>query len=267
MGLPARVIVFVSLFLQGALVNAQRSATLHVDTIRAVQPWPPHEVYSFPRIVMPDRQPVADRINRHLCTDFLEVDPDTAGNGIFTAVWGDTVGWTTPRLSYLEWQVRRPLPDLLEVELGGEGCGAYCEGFTMRYQYDLREGRSLTHDELFTTPGLAALNDTLHRSWSKLLTGHIAHLVDSLADAEIEPGHVEFLQARMDLYRTCLEERPEGDPYVVDMVIEGDGIRFFLARCAPHAFLNLDELDPVSFALPWSWCVPRMRPEVRPLFP
>ena len=36
--------------------------TVLVDTARAVQPWPPYETYSFPRIRLPQHPAVAARI-------------------------------------------------------------------------------------------------------------------------------------------------------------------------------------------------------------
>ncbi|MBL8002565.1 MAG: hypothetical protein JNL05_11435 [Flavobacteriales bacterium] len=240
--------------------------TVLVDTARAVQPWPPYETYSFPRIRLPQHPAVAARIDHDLCIDVLEVDPDTANGHLFDRVWGDTVGWTTPRLSYLEWSVRRPFPGVLEVELSAEGCGAYCEGFTTHYQYDLRTGRRLDYDSLFTPQGIATLNDTLYKAWTALLNGHIAGVVDSLADSEIDPEYVEFLRAELELYRNCLGERTD-DPYVEDLMFEAEGVRFFISRCAGHVDLALDELDPVSFVLPYGWCGRWMRPDLRPLFP
>ncbi len=239
---------------------------LQVDTIRAVQPWEPHAEYTFPHLVLPERPAIAARIQRDLCIDLLEVDPDTAQGRYFDRVWGDTVGWTTPRLSYLEWTVRRPMPEVVEVELSAEGCGAYCEGFTTHDQYDLRSGRRLDYDSLFTPAGVSALNDTLLVLWKELLNAHIAQVVDSLADSEIDPEYVEFLKAELEMYRECLDGRAD-DPYVEDLQVGPDGIRFFISRCAPHAWLNLDELDPVSFVLPFAWCGRWMRDDLRSLFP
>lgn len=250
----------------GPRLQAQDIPVLHIDTVRAVQPWHPHETYSFPRFALPERPVVAARINRDLCIDFLDVDPDTAKDMLFANVWGDTVGWTTPQLSFLEWSVRRPFAQVLQVELSGEGCGAYCEGFTMHYQFDLRTGRRLEHDSLFMPQGIAAINDTLLKAWTALLNGHMAGVVDSLADTEIDPEYVDFLRAELEMYRRCLVERTD-EPYVVDLVFEGEGVRFFLARCASHVEQALDELDPVSFTLRYSWLHRFMRPDLQDLFP
>lgn len=249
----------------GASACAQ--AVFQVDTIRAVQPWAPHEVYTFPRLVIPARPAVAARINTHLSIDFLEVDPDTAHGHYFDKVWGDTVGWTTPRLSYLGWEVRQPLPNVLEVELSGEGCGAYCEGFITSYHYDLHNGRYLTKDSLFTPPGIAALNDTLYARWRSTLTAYIASVLDSVADPHVDTAAVEEMKATMELYQNCLDERADGDPYTSDFTVSASGLRFFIARCAPHVVQELDVLDPIAFELPYAICKPWMRAEVKELFP
>lgn len=238
-----------------------------VDTIRAVQPWAPNETYTFPRLVMPERPAIAARINKHLCTVFLEVDPDTANGHYFDRVWGDNVGWTTPRLSYLEWNVSRPLPNVLEVELSGEGCGAYCEGFVTHYHYDLRDGGYIGLDSLITPEGRSAFTTTIHTRWEDTITTCIAIMLDSAALPSLDTEILEHLQATMEMYQQCLDDRSDGDAYVSDFTAEIDGIRFFTSRCAPHVVQELDVLDPVSFVLPYSTCTPWMRVEVRSLFP
>ncbi|MBK6628775.1 MAG: hypothetical protein IPG35_14475 [Flavobacteriales bacterium] len=226
---------------------------------------PPNETWTFPRIGLPQRPAVAARIDRDLCIEFLEVDPDTAGGNLFDLVWGDAEDRTMPRLRDLEWSVRQPFPEVLEVELSGEGCGAYCEGFTKRYQFDLRTGRRLDFDSLFTPEGITAINDTLLKAWNALLNDHIASMLDSLTDSEIDPEYMDQYRAEVEMYARCQAERTD-DPYVADLKLDAQGSRFFIARCAAHVDQNLDELDPVSFVLAYAWCGRWMRPELRPLF-
>jgi hypothetical protein len=251
----------------GGIVALGAAAQSHVrvDTVRAIQPWAPHAGYSFPRLVMTDHPVIADRINRHLCIDFLYADPDTAEGKLFDRVWGDADGLLMPRLNDLVWSVRRPFANVAEVELEAEACGAYCEDFVMHYAFDLRDGAPLRFNSLFSTTGIAMLNDTLRALWAERLGGHAAALEQLLA-IDRDADERARLRDELELYRSCLDDRA-ADPYVMDLVLEPSGIRFFIARCAPHAFRELDELDPVSFVLPYAVCRARMRTERRALFP
>lgn len=240
---------------------AQGRTVMLVDTIRAAQPWPPYAEYSLPRLVMPEHPEVATTINRHLAIDFLEADPDTAGDRLFDKVWGDTVTGWMPRLSYLEWEVHHPLPEVVDIELSAEGCAAYCEGFTRHYIYDLRDGRYLDYDSLFTPSGLVAVNDTLDKLWRSTLRTYVDSLEIGLSGPDLTPGDKEVAQLVAVLYLDCLEERVDLAPYVEDVQPLTTGMRFFIARCAAHVNQNLDELDPVSFQLQYGWLLTRIRPQ------
>ncbi len=238
-----------------------------VDTIRATQPWAPHAEYTFPRLSLPERPSVAARINRHLCIDFLEADPDTAGNNLFGLVWGDTATARLPSLYDPTWEVHHPLPEVVDIELTAEWCGAYCEGFTRHYVYDLRNGHYLGFDSLFTPAGLSVVNDTLDKLWRSTLNAYVDSLETASSGPDLLPEDKEFAQSVATLYLDCLEERIDRAPYVDDIQPRLTAMRFFISRCAGHVNQNLDELDPLSFELSYSWLRQYMRPELRSLFP
>ncbi len=254
----------VTVLCLGHIASAQTG--LQVDTVRALQPWAPHAEYTFPRLVLPERPAVAARINRQLAIDILEADPDTAGDDLFDMVWGDTVSGWMPRLNDISWEVRRPFNEIVEVELSAEGCGAYCEGFTTRRLFDLRDGTWLSYDSLFTPEGFSTVQDTLYRAWVAHLDGYILAMLDDLADKEIQPEYVEQVRGSLELYRNCMDERPMGEPYVEDFGVVPDGLSFSIARCAPHVSRELDELDPVLLTLSLAYCRPLIRGERRDLF-
>lgn len=245
---------------------AQTPPVVLVNEVKATRPWEPREEYSFPRIVMPERPAVAQRINRHLCGELLEVDPDVAGNALFANVWGDSAGTWLPRLNYLTWSTAHPCAELLDVLIEGEACGAYCEGFSSHYVYDLRDGRALTFDSLFTTAGATTVNDSLYRRWVRTLGDHIATTLDGMAVEGQSTEDLERSRAMLEMYRYCMEQRPDGEPYVTDIVPFAGGIGFFLARCASHVEQELDELDPLRFDLSTAWLAQHLRPEMRALF-
>lgn len=237
-----------------------------VDTIRAMQPWPPQERFTFPHFAIPERPQRAERINRDLCADFLGVDPDTATGSIFQTVWGDAANELPQRLNSLSWTAGQPLPDLLSIMLSGEGCGAYCEEFTVHYVYDLRDGSRLRYDSLFTTEGLKAVDDTLGGHWRAAVEAQLRLIQDSLRAPGLTAEEKEGWMEAQELYRQCIGERTGLRPYVADMEPLAGGLRVWMARCGAHANRELDELEEVSVDLPYTWLAPRLRPGMAALF-
>jgi hypothetical protein len=194
----------------------------------------------------------------------LEVDPDTAGNNLFSMVWGDTTR-SMPRLQIYEWSVGRPVKEVVSIEIVAEGCGVYCEGFTKHYLYDLRDGGYLKYGSLFTSGGLVAVGDTLSHLWRSLVEEHLQAMRDSLNAPHTQDMH-DYFQEAVDLYAQCLGERGQQAPYVNDLELTASGVLFYISRCSAHWNRNADELDPVRFELPHSWLDQWFRPELKSLF-
>ncbi|MBL7980714.1 MAG: hypothetical protein JNL52_02780 [Flavobacteriales bacterium] len=265
----------MAIALCGLCCSARAQPEVKADTIRAVQPWAPHAEYTFPQLEIPDRSVQTARIQRDLALRLLDIDLDTVAQGhLFDGVWGDPLGEWMPRLNSITWDVRTPMPEVVEVEFSAEGCGAYCEGFTSYLQYDLRDGAYIGYDSLFTPSGRVILADTLRAMWVKQVSAFLAQLniehaalksqvrSDTLAVAE----ELQMFQAQVELYQRCLEERAGYGPYVMDLSIEPANLRFHMDRCANHVEQALDELDPLSIILPMEMVVPLMRPERQALF-
>jgi hypothetical protein len=259
----------------GLCCSTLAQPVLQVDTIRAVQPWPPHEEYTFPRLVSAERSVQTASIDRDLALRLLDVDLDSVAHGhLFDQVWGDTITGWLPRLNYLSWQVRRPLPEVVEVEFSAEACGAYCEGFTDYLLYDLRDGAYIGDDSLFTAAGRAMLADTLKAVWFQRVSDHLVQLMvwsAALPDKAVEDTAAvgeerQMMESQIELYQRCLDERADRGPYILGMTIEPGLLRFHVARCSNHVEQALDELDPMSIALPINTVFPLIRPDRQSLF-
>ncbi|MBK9421438.1 MAG: hypothetical protein IPN44_10370 [Flavobacteriales bacterium] len=250
-----------------AIVTAQAAAqSVAVDTISAMQPWSPYKQFTFPHVIVHGQPGLSARIDRDLCVDFLDVDPDTAKGSIFQMVWGDPEGQVPQRLNSLTWSYNEPLPEVLSVLFSGEGCGAYCEEFTIHYNYDLRDGHRLSFDSLFTKNGAIAVDDTLRRSWRRDVEARIELVQDSSEVTGLSADNRERWQEESDMYRECLLERKEQRPYVQDFEPLTKELRVHIARCSAHYNRALDDLNEVSTDVPYEWLAPFFRPGYAALF-
>lgn len=233
---------------------------VEIDTLRDVQPWAPHQAYSFPKVGIANRPSLAERINKDIALDLLEVDIDTLKGPLFEQVWGDA-GGSLPRLSTLAWTAAQPLAYVLSIGFSGESCGAYCEGFSIHCNYDLRTGERLQFDSLFTHVGFVAVNDLVEKRWSMVVEREIALLEDTLRKHGRSAEEREELTASLNLYKTCLAERSGVRPYVEDFDMLRNELWLRVARCSAHVERDADTLGSVVMALPYADIARYMRPE------
>jgi hypothetical protein len=252
-----RSVPFLVATLLIAFTGGLGAQDLLVDTMRMNRPWGERELYTFPLVRMPDDASTALRINRDLQLELLSVDPDTSEGRWFDLVWGDSAGQVYPPLSSISWSWSRPVQGVLSVEFSAEACGAYCEGFTNHYAYDVKYGRRIRYEELFMDSGATHIAEVLDHRWREIVGEHITILEADIA------GDQDDTEDRVQLYRSCLDERTVNSPHVEDMEVLSGAIRFTIARCSSHAELGMDELDAVAIELPRSeleeWLLPEMR--------
>ena len=143
------------------------------------------------------------------------------------------------------------------VEFSGEFCAAYCEGFTNHYAYDVKHGRRIRYKDLLSDSGATHIAEVLDRRWREIVGEHIMTLeADSAGDGD-------DTEDRVELYRSCLDERKINSPYVEDLEILSGALRFSIARCSSHAELGMDELYAVAIELTRSELDHWLRPDVR----
>lgn len=234
--------------------------SLTVDTVSERQPWAPFARYTFPHVAFEGHADIAERIDRDLTVDLLELDPDTTEGSIFQRVWGSAGGDPLPRWNALTWSCSMPYPQVVSFVFSGEACGAYCEGATIHRSYDLRDGHRLVYGDLFTTEGLAMVNERVHKRWVDIVETRIDQLEDSLRNAVGPPGTSESVEASLALYRACLIERPVDRPYVADMEPLPGTLRVWIARCSAHADRGLDDLGEVAIDIPAAELAPYWAP-------
>ena len=241
------------------LTIAGKAQAVVIDTLAAKQPWEPFQAYSFPKVGIADRPELAERINKDLAKDLLEVDIDTLKGSLFQQVWGDAEG-SLPRLSTLTWTSARNLKNVLSFEFSGEACGAYCEGFSIHYNYDLRSGERVQFDSLFTQVGSLEVREWVGKRWAMAVEVEIAHLQDSLHTRVMAADEQEAIEASLSLYNDCLVERTRQLPYIEDLELLRTGLRVSVARCSAHVDRDADALGSVAVVLPYAGIARYMRP-------
>ncbi len=243
------------------IAGTATAQTVEIDTLAAKQPWAPFQAYSFPKVGIEHRQELAERINKDLALDLLEVDVDTLNGPVFQHVWGDADG-TMPRLNTLTWTSARHLRNVLSFEFSGEACGAYCEGFSIHYSYDLRTGNRLVFDSLFTQKGLLAVNEWVGKRWSMAVEREIVLLEDSLRKPDGSADERDAITTALALYRDCLAARSGLPPYVEDFELLATELRLRVARCSAHVDQDADALGSVLVVLPYADLTRYLKPEV-----
>ena len=123
-----------------------------------------------------------------------------------------------------------------------------------------------TPEEIFTPAGLVVVNDSLSRSWRRSVSDHIQILEDSLQIRGLTTAAMEALNDAISMYRTCFETRPKETPYIEDMLLFPDGLRFVIARCSAHVDRGSDELGAVSLDLSKGWLGSYVQPNARAAF-
>jgi hypothetical protein len=148
-------------------------------------------------------------------------------------------------------------PRLLSLTFRGDGCGAYCEEFTITDVFDLRDGHKIVLGDLLTIDGFAAVGRRVDaerrrayqaqvREWRAVLNATPARGSDAAEDAA----------DRLALDETCLKEvdsQPSTPARLADNVFAPDGrggVVLSLGRCSNHATLALDDVGELAVAIP-----------------
>ncbi|MCY1002053.1 hypothetical protein OWM54_33365 [Myxococcus sp. MISCRS1] len=157
---------------------------------------------------------------------------------------------------------------LLTIHFDIEGCGAYCETYSVAYGFDVRTGRQLTPRELFTPAGVRALVLRMNKEKLRLYREQIAkHERELKASNKKAPasGTVEDLEERLAFNRECLEgveanaeEERTRSTFHERWEFTGTEARMTAERCSNHASRALDDVDSVSLALPYASLRPHL---------
>jgi hypothetical protein len=241
--MPTRFTLYFLLFLLPRL-SFGRQVT--IQEIKEESPLNKKYEYRFPRIVYEANKGVAAKINNTLAADFLRIDPKKVRKSLFEAVWPQQKN-AMPELSEIDWIVHTNTPALFSIDIGAQGCGAYCEYFDTYYTFDLKTGERLTLKQLFTKEGLIIVRDSVNSHKKQVLQATIKTHQGLLRDTAIQltTDNIQSVKNTIELYQDCLAKGGIETVEDCSFYLRG-GLFIRLERCSAHYNRNLDDLGNIE---------------------
>ncbi|WP_342375393.1 hypothetical protein NVS55_29425 [Myxococcus stipitatus] len=249
------------------LTGGARAEELTVASITVIpkpetEPSYPQEAIRMPFIT--HRNPeLAARINDSLFISRFKARAPAKAEPQLSAPEYDLAG-----LARQTFAVTRNDARLLTIRFDAENCGAYCEPYSVAYSFDVKTGRLLRSQELFTPAGVRALTRRMHQEKKRRYRAQIAQAEKTLKAARKKKADDETLTdlaERVDVNRACLTQLEEFE----DEMLRGSSFHgrwefksgnavWTDGRCTNHAWGGLDDVGNVSLSLPYAALRPHL---------
>ncbi|NVJ27218.1 MULTISPECIES: hypothetical protein [Myxococcus] len=177
-------------------------------------------------------------------------------------------GFDLAGLAGQTFSVTRNDARLLTIQFNAEGCGAYCETYSVSYSFDMRTGRQLNPRELFTPAGVRALSLRMHKEKQRLYRAQVArHEKELKASRQKKDAHetIDDLEERIAFNRECLasvdgesDEVRARTAFNERWEFNAAEARMTAERCSNHASRALDDVNTVSLSLPYDSLRPHL---------
>jgi hypothetical protein len=164
------------------------------------------------------------------------------------------------------WQGR-----VLSLGFEGEGCGAYCESYTLHPAFDTRSGRLLVAQELLAPAGLRAVTRRVDAAEAERLRTTLAALRRARQAKALSRDDADTIDAQLAMYEACLArltgpDRPPAEPPDPGSLRVAEGhLVFGRGRCSNHAARAIDDLGDFDHAIPLAELAPHWSPYGRSL--
>ena len=203
--------------------------------------------YSFPLVVISQNKKIADKINNDLVSDFLDADRTKIKKSIFENVWA-TKEMPNPTLSDISFEVLSNDKNILNISIFAQGCGAYCEGFTTYYSYNLKNGARVKLDSLFNEEGIKFLIDSMNKMKKEILQLKLKEIKDILKTQAVQKDTIdsESYEEMETLYSDCLDKEIQSLEYQ-KFYIAKSVLHIISDRCSAHYNMAIDELWDFKF--------------------
>ena len=132
-------------------------------------------------------------------------------------------------------------PQILEITLEAEGCGAYCESFSKEYHFLTATGQSFTAGDMFDPQGKQKVESIIRTRISTKIKNFLAKIKKAKGETALE---------QKDMYQGCLAN---AEYWGMDnFSLDTKGMSFTNERCSNHAAQAIDDLGDFTerFTLP-----------------
>ena len=265
--------VWVAVLLAMGTVNAAEVSTTSISTGTAIT-----------AITIVDKQPDGPLHPRSIRMPYVTL-PDTAAsanindrlfigqlNGLAPAKPIPTVdskGLQLDGIASQDFEQVRLDERLLTLRFDAEGCGAYCEDYSVFYSFDLKNGRKLNNEDMFTPAGMRAIAEKMRKEKLRLYKNQIAELKQELKTEQKKsvPNReiVEDLQDRLTVNLECAErtsqeasEIRDGAAFYYTWNFLPQHASLHAGRCSNHANRALDDVGDITLPLAYAALRPHM---------
>lgn len=204
--------------------------------------WAITENSDFPIFQSPENDTVALKVNWHLQSTLLHklITPETT-NPFDALDHGST---------FLNYRVLRNDGRVLSVSFTMEGCGAYCENYSLTYSFNSISGELIQARDLFTKEGYRKAKFLIAEERKQLLKQAIQQKKNELKNAAADSAEADqpettssILTDQLDLYEECIGWRDSSTVNGNEFSLTDSSMWFIEGRCSNHAMRAIDELD------------------------
>lgn len=211
------------------------ATSLEIKSLNYHYPDSTETQYRLPWITSADNPHAVKRINDFIFSRILNHlpgnDPQVTLNQLAKAGIDATAN--------LDYRVEYQDSKILTLNLFVEGCGAYCETYTVPLSFDIASGANITLDALFSPQTIEQLNIRVRKDIREQITTFIEqHKSESAEQIKEEKGE-DFNYEQF--YASCATYE-EGLLYVDSFSLQNGDLVFLNGRCSNHAARALDEL-------------------------
>ncbi|OYU44696.1 MAG: hypothetical protein CFE44_11560 [Burkholderiales bacterium PBB4] len=155
-------------------------------------------------------------------------------------------------VSDIRFTVDRSDPRVLALSVAAQGCGAYCEPFTLAFVFDALSGRRVQANDLFSPQGARSVAQLLARQRVTCIKNEVARLrnlanPESKAGKKLSDGERESHLEAAGMFEACIPQyadtaQGQNPMHLEAMQLTGTSVVFTRGRCSIHAMQALDDL-------------------------
>ena len=234
---------FLLLFIFFIQLSVAQKHQFKIKEIVEINPTNKNQTYKFPLLV--GEKELSKKVNRDLIQSLLELNITEKHKSIFENIW-TTKEKSIPNLSFLDYQINQLNDNVYSVTFHTEGCGAYCEEFDISYNYNIKTGKRIQLESLFSEEGKTIILEKLNKQKIGLIKETISKLELEKEKTNIRADIVDYTK-RIQLLKDCKDKSEIDNLNYFDFKITENQIIIYTERCSNHAMRALDEIGEFEY--------------------